>query len=185
MTLCSFVWYDACSISRTCHMTHSHVTPWRWTWRWRRAHCRCRDTSRAAAHEVCVTWPIHRRDITHSYMRRDSFIRATWPLRLMTHSCLCRDWFIRDTWLIHMTDSTDSATFPKSTRSRNSDSSVSRGTNSNCDLGLIWICTVNFEFLDLVDFRVVAFSVESVSSATPQVVMRQDKSWPLFVTWLL
>ena len=41
---------------------------------------------------------------------------------------------------------------PKSTKLRKSDSSVSRGTNSNWDVDLIWICTTEFRFLDLVDF---------------------------------
>jgi len=36
-----------------------------------------------------------------------------------------------------MTDSSENATSPKSTRSGNSDSSVSRGTNSNGDFGSI------------------------------------------------
>ena len=49
-----------------------------------------------------------------------------------------------------------------STTSRNSDFSVSRGTNSNLHFGLIRMCTEEFEFLDLVDFGVVAFSVEFV-----------------------
>jgi len=39
---------------------------------------------------------------------------------------------------------------------------VSRGTNSNWDFCLIWICTEEFAFLDLVDFGVVAFWVEIV-----------------------
>jgi len=50
----------------------------------------------------------------------------------------------------------------QSTRSINSDCSVSRGTNSNGDFGLIWICTEEWEFLDLVNFGGVAISVESV-----------------------
>ena len=60
-----------------------------------------------------------------------------------------------------MTDSPENATQLKSTNSRNSDSSISRSTNLHWDFGLIWICT-EFEFLDLVDFGVAAFSVESV-----------------------
>jgi len=63
-----------------------------------------------------------------------------------------------------MTLSTENATPPKSTRSRNSDSSKSRGTNSNRDCGLIWICTEEFESLDVVDFGGVAFSVDTVIS---------------------
>jgi len=51
---------------------------------------------------------------------------------------------------------------PKSTKSRNSISSVSCGTNPNSDFGSIWNCTEEFECLDLVDFGGVAFSVETV-----------------------
>jgi hypothetical protein len=58
--------------------------------------------------------------------------------------------------------STEIATPPKSTRSRNSDFSVFRGINQNQDFGLNWICTEELECLDLVDFGVVAFSVEIV-----------------------
>jgi len=64
--------------------------------------------------------------------------------------------------ICHKTVSTENATPTKSTVLRNSDSSVSRGANSNWDFSLIWICTVNFEILDLEDFWGVAFSVESV-----------------------
>jgi len=64
-------------------------------------------------------------------------------------------------WL-HMIVSTENTLPPKSTKSRNSDSSVFRGTNSNWDFGLVWYCTKKFEFLDLVYFECVAFSVESV-----------------------
>ena len=51
-----------------------------------------------------------------------------------------------------------------STKSRNSDFSVSRGKDSNWEFGWIWVCTKDFEFLDLVEFGKVAFSVESVTS---------------------
>jgi len=61
-----------------------------------------------------------------------------------------------------MTVSTENATLPKSTKSRNSDSSVSCSTNSNRDFELLCTCTEEFEFLDFVDFGGVAFSVESV-----------------------
>jgi len=52
------------------------------------------------------------------------------------------------------------ATSPKSTRSRDSDFSASRGTTWICIFGWIWICTKEFEFLDL-DFGDVSISVES------------------------
>jgi len=61
-----------------------------------------------------------------------------------------------------MTVPTENTTSPKSTNSRNSNSSVSHGTDSNWDFVLLWICSVKFEFLDLVDFRDVVFSMESV-----------------------
>jgi len=59
--------------------------------------------------------------------------------------------------------SIENTTSTKSTESRNSDSSVSRGTNSNWDFGLIWICTEKFEFLDLVDYGGI-FSICSICS---------------------
>jgi len=46
-----------------------------------------------------------------------------------------------------MTTSTEKAAPPKPTTSRNSESSVSRGTHSNPNFGLIWICSEKFEFL--------------------------------------
>ena len=53
------------------------------------------------------------------------------------------------------------ATPPQSTKSRTSNFSVSHGTNSNRDFGLMWISTEEFEFLDLVGFGGVAYSVEA------------------------
>jgi len=41
-----------------------------------------------------------------------------------------------------------------STKSRHADLSVSRGTNSSWDFGLIWICTEEFEFLDVVEIMI-------------------------------
>jgi len=63
-----------------------------------------------------------------------------------------------------MTVSAEKGTCPnlQSTKSRNSVSSISRGSNSTSDFGLIWICTVKFEVLDLVEFGGVAIYVESV-----------------------
>jgi len=43
------------------------------------------------------------------------------------------------------TVSTENAASPKSTKSRNLDSLVSRGINSNWDFGLIQICTEEFD----------------------------------------
>jgi len=42
------------------------------------------------------------------------------------------------------------------------DCTQSFNTNSKWDVGIIWICTEKFEFLDLVDLGGVAFSVETV-----------------------
>ena len=74
---------------------------------------------------------------------------------------------------IDMTVSPERAAFLKSIKSRNSDSPVSRGTNSNWDFGLIWICIVKIGFLDWVDFGGVAFSVESfvVQLSIPRIIV--------------
>jgi len=60
----------------------------------------------------------------------------------------------------YYSSSTERATPPKSTKSRNSDSLVSRSTNSNWDFG-IWIGAKDFERLDWVGFGGVAFLVET------------------------
>ena len=44
----------------------------------------------------------------------------------------------------------------------NGQNSFQQNIPANWDLAWIWICNEKFEFLDLVDFGVVAFSVESV-----------------------
>ena len=62
-----------------------------------------------------------------------------------------------------MTVSTENATSPIFTKSRNSHFWVSRGTNSNGDFGSIENCTEEFEFLGSVDFGGVAISVEAVT----------------------
>jgi len=50
--------------------------------------------------------------------------------------------------LLLLTVCTEIGTPPKSTKSRDSNSLVSRGTNPDWDLGLIWTCTEKFECLD-------------------------------------
>jgi len=59
---------------------------------------------------VHVTWLIHICDMTHSYVRHDSFICATWLIHTcdMTHPHVWHDPFIRMTWLIHICDMTRS-----------------------------------------------------------------------------
>jgi len=53
---------------------------------------------------ICVTWLIRIWAMTHSYVRRDSFISVTWLIHMcdVTHSYVRRDSFICATWLIHM-----------------------------------------------------------------------------------
>ena len=59
---------------------------------------------------ICVTWLIHMRDMTHSYVWHDAFICVTWRIHMcdMTHSYVWHDSFIFVTWLIHMRDMTHS-----------------------------------------------------------------------------
>ena len=76
--------------------------------------------------------------------------------------------------LYNMTVSTENTASWKSVNSRDSDSLVSHGTNSNCGFYLIQICTNEFEIFDLVDFRGVAFSVESVIADVWIVFMPQN-----------
>ena len=47
-------------------------------------------------------------DMTHLYVRHDSFITETWLIYAcdITHSCVWHDSFIRVTWLIHACDTT-------------------------------------------------------------------------------
>jgi len=47
---------------------------------------------------------------------------------------------------------TENATHPRSTKSRDSDFSVSRGTNSNSNFGLFRMFTEKFQCLDFVVF---------------------------------
>jgi len=44
---------------------------------------------------ICVTWPIHMRDMTHSYAWHDPFICVTWPIYMcdITHSCNMTHWY--------------------------------------------------------------------------------------------
>ena len=60
-----------------------------------------------------------------------------------------------------MTDSTENATPPKSTKSRNSNSSVQVQSNSKSRFEFVLQDTEESEFLDFVDFGSVAFSVET------------------------
>jgi len=50
------------------------------------------------------------RNMSHSYVRHDSFICETWliPIRNMTHSYVTHDSFSCETWLIHVRNMTNS-----------------------------------------------------------------------------
>ena len=61
-----------------------------------------------------------------------------------------------------MTVSTENATPPKSTKSRNSNSLVHIQIKSKPQFDFVLRDTEEFEFLDLVDFGVVAISLETV-----------------------
>jgi len=80
--------------------------------------------------EVVSVWSPVVCDVTHSYVRHDSFICKTWLVHMwdmtrsyvlsgvpevvsvcicdVTNSCVRHDSFIRETWLIHMWDTTRS-----------------------------------------------------------------------------
>ena len=83
-----------------------------------------------------------------------------------------------------MTDSTTDSTSPKSIASTNSGFSRSRGTNSIWNVGLMWICTEEFEVCDLVGFGGVLFSVECVTARMCRG-HRLVQMWHKCVVWLL
>jgi len=70
------------------------------------------DSSMCVMTCICVTWLIHICDVTHSYVRHDSFECATWRIHMcnMTHPYVRHDSFICATWLIHMCDMTHDVT---------------------------------------------------------------------------
>jgi len=74
-------------------------------------------------------------------------------LSFSTHSCHCRPLVL---WMDHTINFGSPLPGPYNPR----------GTNSNCDLDSIWICTERFEFLDVRDVVDVAFSVASVILVT-------------------
>ena len=74
-----------------------------------------------------------------------------------------------------MTDFTESATLPKYTKSRNSDSSVQIQTEPTCQFEFVRRYTEKSGFLDLIDVGDVAFSVETViESAQGKELARGD-----------
>ena len=92
----------------------------------------------------------------------------------MTFTIIAFFSFLRKRHIIVFTENT---TFTKSTKSRISDSSVSHGTNSNWDFGLIWMCIEEFEFLDMVDFGVVTFAVKSTITENEHIIQADYIHW--------
>jgi len=92
------------------YLTHSYVT-------WTLAYCAARDVTHSnLRHDLflCATWLINMFDITHLYIRMcDIYICMCDMTRYlrgcdMTHSYVRHDTFIRATWLIHMCNMTHS-----------------------------------------------------------------------------
>ena len=105
---------------------------------------------------------IHTHTHTHTVTHCPLYLPTGLLPIIYVHMYICIYIYVYIHICISTTLSTENATSPQSTKSRNSDSPVSRGTNSNRDVGWIWICTEKFEFLDSVDFGGVAFSEETV-----------------------
>jgi len=170
ISICDIFWTLICVIwlFHLCDVTHSTV--------WRDAF-------------KCVTWRMHVFALTHwpsclvhvfKFVRHDSIICRTLRIHMCGGIllCLCHDSFIFSAvWCsslqcvaVGMTDSTQNATpevhqikkplHMETYAYTNTHSSVSRNTNSNWDFILIGMCTEEFEFLNLVDFGGVAFSME-------------------------
>jgi len=59
---------------------------------------------------LCVTWLIPMCDMTYSYVWRDSFIFVPWLIHMcdMTHSYVCHDSSICVPWLVYICDMTHS-----------------------------------------------------------------------------
>jgi len=122
-TIHSYVWHDSfiCVtwLNHICDMTHSYVTHTR---TWTHSMCTCgtwepesSDIFLYVWHDsfICVTWlifhvwPIHMRDMTHSYMTRTRTRTCT----VCVHVARTQEFrtiFICVTWFIHMCDTTHS-----------------------------------------------------------------------------
>ena len=120
-------------------------------------HCLCCNSAHMDASR-----DTHRYESCPTYETRDTFNYESCPTRQWAGKPIVAMAHVRLCHVTPMIDPTENATFPKSTKSRNSDSSESCGTNSDWDFGVIWICTEEFEFCDLVNFGGVAVPVESV-----------------------
>jgi len=131
--------------------------------------------------------------IKHGHLEPCDFFRFFWSASLCSVVC---GFLFSHIWISHMdesrrgctfiTISTENLTSPTSTKSRNPDSSVSRGTNWDWNFGLICICTEQAGFLDKLDFRGVAFSVKSVitsSNITRVILHKKYQRWRCHVTY--
>ena len=76
-------------------------------------------------------------------------------------------------------DSTANATPPKSTKSRYPNSSVQTQIPLKSQFEFVLRDTEEYEWLDLVDFGVVAFSVENVISRSLQEIIRETSIYDM------
>jgi len=78
------------------------------TWQKRPTYMRKKKSSRHTT--ASPFFGLRFRSLTRSYVRHDSFIRASWLIHMcdMTHSYVCHGSFICAAWLIHMCDMTHS-----------------------------------------------------------------------------
>jgi hypothetical protein len=120
MYTCIFICFIYIDIDMNIHMCD--MTPW--------------DMSQGSFHTCeCSYQYLYKWDIYISFILYKWDIRNEFVLKSMNFHIN-----------IHMTISTEISTPPKSTKAKNSAFSVSRGTHSNWEFGLIWICTELFEF---------------------------------------
>jgi len=151
-----------------CDMNVRHECDMNVTWMWHA--CDMNVTWMWHEYDMNVTWMWHECDMNVTWMWHECDMNVTWMWHEydMNVTWMWHEYDMNVTWMWHawqfpcMTVSTEIATPPKSTKSRNSDFSVYRGAHSNSDSAWTRICTEEFEFLDLVDFGGVAFSVEAV-----------------------
>jgi len=151
------------SMTRWLDDVRRDVTVWRDDMTWLFDLMTWRDclTSQSWWSLTSLTWHTHDTSMTRWLDDGRLSDLMTWRDSLTCH--------IHDTSMTSITFPTENTIPPQSTKSKNSDSSVSRGTNSHWDFGLIWICTEKFEFLDLVGFGSVV--LPSALTLQPKVIL--------------